>query len=378
MSKSLPKKHVDYWLLAIVSILLVWGLFTVSATSFPLSLQNFDHPWHYVWRQLVMVGGGLLLGLLFFKLKPEWLKKYGPYLFFANIVSLLLVFMPKIGLELQGSHRWLNLWFFLLQPSEFLKIFFAIYLAAWLVPRVEAKKQKRKEVLESWQTLTPFLLVIGALFVILIIQPDLSTLIIIAVMGVAMYFLAGTPVKHFLLLLGAGTAILLAAIKLAPYRLARLTAFLNPEANPLGTGFQLKQALIGLGSGGIAGIGGGLAFGLSKQKFGFLPHPTSDSIFAIVGEELGFLGAVLLVILFVILIWRGFKIANSLEDNFQRILASGIVFWIGFQAFFNIGGIIGILPLGGVPLPFFSQGGSHIITELAAMGILLNFSQTKN
>jgi cell division protein FtsW len=160
--------------------------------------------------------------------------------------------------------------------------------------------------------------------------------------------------------------------------LSRFTTFLNPEADPMGLGYQLKQSIIGIGSGKWLGIGSGLAFGLSQQKFGFLPHPTTDSIFAIIGEELGFVGAGFLIILFTLFAWRGFKVANHLEDGFSRILASGLVFWITFQALFNIGGIIGVMPLGGVPLPFFSYGGSHIITEMIGMGILLNLSRRVN
>lgn len=375
MSKVSEKKQIDYLLLFLFVLMLVWGIFTVSTASFPLSMKNFGHPWYYFWHQLAMIGLGLAVFFVFFLLKAETLQKIAFALFCANLAAMLLVFVPGLGIGLQGSHRWINFGFTLIQPSEFLKITFPLYLAAWLSSRLQAKKNGRKKEKGSWVFLLPFAIVIMILLAILMFQPDMSTMVIIALIGGAMYFLSGMPLWHILPLFAGGVAAVAIFIMQAPYRLQRLATFLNPEANLSSSGYQVKQSIVGIGSGRIIGIGSGLAFGLSRQKFGLLPHSTSDSIFAIIGEELGFVGAVVLILLFILFAWRGFQLAGRLENDFQRILCYGIVFWITFQAFFNIGGIIGILPLGGVPLPFFSYGGSHIIAEMAGMGILLNLSK---
>lgn len=216
-----------------------------------------------------------------------------------------------------------------------------------------------------------FGIILGLLGILLVLQPDISTLGVLALTGVGMYFLSNTPLWHTAAMLFGGAGILLLLIHLAPYRFSRLAVFLDPSLDPLGQGYQLKQALIGIGSGGLTGVGLGLSF----QKFGTLPEPISDSIFAIFAEEMGFAGSMLLVVLFLLFAWRSFFIANKVPDAFSRLCALGIAFWITLQALINVASMTGIFPLAGIPLPFISYGGSALLTELVALGILLNISK---
>jgi len=376
MARNKKKKNrgpIDRVLLIVILILIFWGLITVATVSFPTSLRSYGTPWYYLFNQLIRLGIGAVLAIVAFKLPLETIRKHSFWLLGGTLLLLLLVFVPKIGVKIGGASRWLNLGGFRLQPSEFLKITFLLYLANWL-----SKRKKDKEKKSFSQIFLPFIFMMAALLFILILQPDMSTLGIITISALVMYFIASTPLWHTLVITGSGLVGAIVLIKLEAYRMARLLVFLNPEKDPLGMGYQLRQALIAVGSGGLLGIGGGLSLGLSRQKLGFLPEPMTDSIFAIIGEEIGFIGCGLLISLFLVLLWRIFKIfKNAPSNSFEGLLAVGIGTWICFQTFFNIGGMLGLLPMGGVPLPFFSYGGSHIITELAAVGLLLNISKNK-
>jgi len=366
------KSQPDYFLLVIILILIIWGIFTVATVSFSFSLKKYGTAWRYLLHQLYFgLIPGLIIGFAFFKIKIENLKKISAFLFGLNLMLLLFVFLPKIGVRINGSRRWLKLGHIFFQPSEFLKITFILYLSAWLSSRVRQKTAKKK----NWQAPFVFLLTLAGLGIIFILQPDLSTLIIIALTGTLIYFVSSTPWWHSLLIGLSEGGLALILVKMAPYRINRILTFLNPQSDPLGKGYQLKQSLIAVGSGKLFGVGGGFNLGLSRQKFGFLLQPMTDSIFSVIGEELGFLGAVFLVSLFLAFAWRGIKVSLRSKSEFSRLLGLGIVSWITFQAFFNIGGIIGILPLAGIPLPFFSYGSSHLIGELAGAGILLNISR---
>ncbi len=219
-------------------------------------------------------------------------------------------------------------------------------------------------------TLIPFIVALGVISVLLIAQPDIGTLAIIAAVAGVIYFCATTPFWHTLALGGLGVLVLFLLIHLAPYRFDRLAVFLNPDLDPLGKGYQLKQAFIGIGSGGLTGRG----LGLSVQKFGFLPQPMSDSIFAVFAEEAGFFGSLLLILLFLAFVWRSLVLSKRIKDQFAMLLMIGISTWIALQALVNIGALSGLLPLTGIPLPFISYGGSALVSELIAMGILLNIS----
>jgi len=215
-------------------------------------------------------------------------------------------------------------------------------------------------------------MIVGIIAVLLALQPDIGTLGIVLLIASVMFFLSGTPFWQNLSILALGIGMIGLLIKTAPYRLNRWLVFINPDLDPMGRGYQLKQSLISIGSGGILGLG----LGMSRQKFGFLPQTIGDAIFPVFAEETGFIGGIILVGLFLIFLWQGFKIARLSRDRFSQLLGIGISFWIGFQALINICSMTGLFPLTGVPLPFISYGGSHLVSELAGLGILLNISKS--
>lgn len=378
MGRKERKLSVDPMLLGIISLLVFLGILILASVSASFSLLTFGTTYYFLNHQILL---GLLPGLalgaaVLFLIPAEAIRKWSFALLFFTGVLLVLVFVPFIG-NPEGAHRWIYLGPFSFQPSELLKLAFILYLASWLASRVPGKGKfsKKKKGVASWllegkETLFAFLAITGVLSFLLVSQPDVSTLGVIGITGIIMYFAAGTPVWHAPLMVLGGLGFLYVLIKLAPYRFSRLAVFLDPSLDPLGQGYQIKQALIGIGSGGITGVGLGLSF----QKFGFLPEPLSDSIFAIVAEEIGFLGATLVVLLFLLFAWRSFTLARRIEDPFSRMAIVGIASWITIQAFVNMGSITGLLPLTGIPLPFISYGGSALVVELVAMGILLKLT----
>ena len=357
-------KRPDYMLLGICIALVVAGILILASVSASFSLLRFGTTFYFFNHQL-LVGllPGLALAIVAFLVPLSALRRWSLPLLIGAVVLVGLVFIPGLGIKSGDALRWLSLGSFSFQPSEFLKPAFILYLAAWLANRVSAKKTDA--------TLIPFIVILGSIGLFLVSQPAVSTLGIIAITGLAMYFFSGTPLWHTLLILLGGLGGLLFLIRIAPYRLNRLAVFLDPSLDPLGKGYQIKQALIGIGSGGITGVGLGLSF----QKFGSLPEPIGDSIFAIFAEEIGFLGAGFLILLFLAFAWRSFMVAKRTEDAFSKNAAVGIACWITLQAFINIGSMIGMLPLTGVPLPFISYGGSALVAELIGIGILLNISK---
>jgi len=361
----------DRILISVILALIILGILIISSVSAPLSQERFGKPFYYLNRQILFgFLPGLILAIFVFKIPLDFLKKASLILFLINLILLALVLLPKIGLSLGGATRWISMGPISFQPSEFLKLTFPIYLASWLSSQKRGSSFKKERGGQNL-ILVAFLLMIIFLSLFLIFQPNISTLAIIILIALLIYFLADTPFWHsFFLILIVFVSILI-LIKIAPYRANRLMVFLNPEVDPMGIGYQMKQSLIAIGSGGSSGLG----LGMSKQKFGFLPQPISDSIFAIFAEETGFIGSLILISLFLVLFWRGFKVAKSTEDKFSKLIALGITFWLSIQAFINIGAMIGILPLTGIPLPFISYGGSHLITELIGVGILLNVSK---
>ena len=364
-------KTIDYPLAVISLILITWGIFTLATVSFPYSLQKHGNAWFFFIHQLIMISIGAILGFITFKIPLKKLKKWTFFLFLATLIILPLTFLPKIGVKIGGAKRWIALGSVLIQPSEILKLTFILYLAAWLSEKTKSKKFSSK-------LMWPFLVILGIMLAILILQPDMTTIIIIIITGLSMYFASKTPLKHIIALFVLLFLLFALFTVTSPYRFSRVKTFLNPNKQALKQAYQINQSLIAVGSGKTFGIDKGFAFGLSRQKFGFLPHPMTDSIFAIIGEELGFFGCTILILLFLLFAWRGFIISKKLGDKskeFERLLVLGIIIWIITQAFLNIGGIIKLLPLGGVPLPFFSYGGSHIITELIAVALLLNASK---
>ncbi len=371
------KRAINYYFLAAVIVLMFSGMLFLATLSAPASMQYFGNTNYYIFHQLIALGIGLIAGFVFYKIPLHILKKLSLAFLIISLLVLVAVFIPFIGTKFWGAKRWISVGNNTFQPSEFLKITAVLYLSAWLSSKFSESGRKgflilaKKGYYNFIKVFVPFLILLAIITVIFYFQRDVSTLVIISVTLVAIYFAAGTPIWHAILLILSGAGGLLVLIKIEPYRVQRFLTFLHPEKDPLGTGLQLKQSLISLGSGGIFGNG----LGMSTQKFGFLPQAMGDSIFAIVGEELGIVGCAVLVFLFLFFLWQGIKIASASTDKFSKLTAVGITTWIAFQAFFNIGSTLGLLPLSGIPLPFFSYGGSHIIAELMGVGILLNISK---
>jgi cell division protein FtsW len=364
-------------LLGVCTALVFLGILILTSVSASISLQRYGTTFYFLNHQLLLgLLPGLAAGFIAFLLPVNSLKKWAfPALLFS-LLLLLGVFLPLIGTE-TGAHRWIYVGPFSFQPSELVKLTFILYLASFLANRMERRGNPEKKqgfwskIGEGKETLLPFLAVVGVLAFFLILQPDISTLGVIAFTALFIYFAAGTPLWHTPLMAIGGLAALYVLVKVAPYRLSRLAVFLDPSLDPLGQGYQIKQALIGIGSGGLVGTGLGLSF----QKFGFLPEPISDSVFAVVAEEVGFLGASFVILLFLLFVWRGLLLAKRTDNMFAKLCMVGITSWIALQAFVNMGSIIGFLPLTGIPLPFISYGGSALVVELIAVGILLNMSK---
>ncbi|MBI4101472.1 MAG: putative lipid II flippase FtsW [Candidatus Nealsonbacteria bacterium] len=371
MEKRISKNSApDLFLLGSIAFLVVFGVIILASVSAPLSQAKIGTSYYFLNHQILYgLLPGLALALLAFKVRLETIKKWAPILLLINLVLLLLVFVPVIGVEAKGASRWLNFGLISFQPSELLKLTFVLYLASFLAARSQGQDKKSSN---FTQTFAVFLVIIGLIGLLLALQPDVSTLGIIAVVASLMYFLAQTPIWHSALIIILGTGGLALLVRFASYRINRLLTFLNPELDPMGKGYQAKQALITIGSGGLLGQG----LGLSQQKFGLLPEAMSDSIFAVFSEEAGFLGAILLLASFLVFLWASFRVIRRTKDSFPKLAALGITGWISLQALINISSMAGLLPLAGIPLPFVSYGGSALITELAGMGILLNISKS--
>lgn len=359
------RKRPDPVFLALLGALVAFGFIMLTSASGPLAFQRFDDPYWFVKHQLLY---GLLPGSAFFLLFANvdyraW-RRFAPHLLAASIVLLLVVFLPGIGAEWGTSKSWLHVGGFSLQPVEIVKLFFLVYLAALLERRAEAGEGG------VGTGLAPFLVALGAIALLLMLQPDLGSLLVIAAIAFAVYFVAGAPWLHIVGIIAAGAGAVALLIKSAPYRAARLMTFLHPELDPQGVGYHINQAFLAIGSGGWFGMG----LGHSKQKYLFLPEVAGDSIFAVISEELGFIFMLAVLSLLAAFILRMVRIAQRAPDPFGRFAAIGIAGWVFFQSLFNIGSMIGIMPMTGLPLPFVSYGGSSMAVLLGAMGVLANIS----
>jgi len=364
--KSITKKP-DYVLLTLIFCLVVFGLIMLSSATLPLAYSKFDGDSYWYVKHQILVGliPGLIIFFILLKIDYRKLKKYAFFLLAGNIILLVMVFIPGLGAEYGTARSWINIGGFSLQPSELLKLTFLIYLAVWL------EKRSVKALKDFYYSFLPFIFLIGLIAGLIILQPDMGTMFIVLLTALIVYFIGGGKIRHLLWLSVAGVIGLFALIKWSPYRVSRFTAFLHPELDPEGIGYHINQAMLAVGSGEIFGRG----FGQSRQKFLYLPEIPSDSIFAVMAEEMGFIMVTIFILILVYIFYRGIKIARSAPDTFGRIMAAGIVTWLVVQSFLNIGGMIGILPMTGVPLPFISFGGTALFSCLAAAGILLNISR---
>ncbi len=355
---------VDVVLLTLVSALVVFGLIMISSASVVMSKTVTGKDNFYFFSQLTAAGIGLLLMLVATRIDYKFWKKISVPFFIVNLAMLVAVFLPGLGFSHNGATRWINLGIFNYQPSESIKLALILFLAYWF-------EKKGEEVRDFEKGVVPFALISGAVIGLVLMQPDMGTCTVLAVTAGVMWFVAGARWKHVFTGIGAAVAGVAVLIKMAPYRMARLTVFMNPGADKSGAGYQITQALVAIGSGGIWGLG----FGRSRQKFNYLPEAATDSIFAVIAEELGLIRSTLVILVFLLFGFRGYKIAKSAPDGFARLTVVGITTWVVAQAFINILAILSLMPLTGVPLPFISYGGTSLVMLMFACGILLNISK---
>jgi cell division protein FtsW len=351
----------DKGLIIIVFALLIAGLIILSNASRTISQEDRGNTYYYFFHQLIYGGVvGVIAFLIAQKINYKFWRKVALILFFSSLVLSVLVFVPGLGYGRAGAQRWLSIGPLSFQPSEFLKLAFVIYLAAFF-----SKKERR------FNTLIPFLAIMTAVAGLMAVQSDVGTLGLIAIIGFIIYFLSGARFYQLTTVVLCYAAAFFALIRFFPHRMARFMVFLSPATDPRGIGYQINQALLAIGSGGIFGKG----LGDSQQKYNYLPEPMGDSIFAIYAEEVGFIGVLILIFLFFFLAFKGLKIGKKAPDDFGKLLAIGITSWLVIQAFINITAVTGLIPLTGIPLPFVSYGGTALIMSLAGAGILVNISK---
>lgn len=359
MSKVKTKQ--DFLLSLIVFVLIAFGLIMIYSVSKYYSLQVTKDVTDklYLTKQLWWLLLGIVSWAVFQSIDYKFWQKKSGYMLFITLGLLLLPILFGGG----SGERWVDLKFMTFQPSEIAKITLIFYLAGWF-----SSKRNTQEV----QKLFPsFCVIAGAIALIMLIQKDLGTLGVMVFILAATFMTAGASIYQLIAGLGLGGFLLWLAIKIEPYRLERLLTFLNPESNTLGSAYQIRNALIAIGSGGLWGLG----FGQSKQKYLYLPEAHTDSIFAIISEELGLIRASIIIILFAFIALRGYKIAMKAPDTFSRLVAVGITTWLFSQMFINIAAMLSLIPLTGIPLPFISYGGSSLIILLGAVGVLVNISK---
>ncbi len=345
----------DLWPVFCVLGLLLFGIVMVYDASSAQALQSFNDKYFFLKEQIKWVILGVGVGVAAFLFDYRRLKALALPALVTSIILLLAVFVPGLGVRAYGAHRWINLGFTVLQPSELAKLSLILYLSTWLTVKEKGR-------------LPAFMLLISILVGLIILEPDMGTAVVLLTTSISIYFVAGGEILGLLALV---PVIVLGAIGLAiksPYRLRRITTFFDPDSDPLGASYHIRQAIIAIGSGGIFGLG----LGNSRQKYSYLPESMTDSIFAIIAEELGLIGATILLGLFVFFFYRSFRAVLAVEDKFGKILGSGILFWLCSQTLVNIASMSALIPLTGVPLPLISYGGSALVTEMLGIGILFN------
>jgi cell division protein FtsW len=360
-SSRMPR--VDYWLIFSVLALALLGLVMVSSASITFADREIGRPFYYAIRQTIYIGVGVVAGMLLFKVRLVDLERMGMALLLSAFAMLLLVLVPGVGVEVNGASRWISVGLFRMQVSEPAKLFFIIYLASYLARHGEEVRTQISGFLKPLGLLT-----IAAL--LLLLEPDFGATVVLAAIVMGMIFMAGVKLLQFGGMLGLGAVLMAGMAVSSPYRMKRLTTFVDPWADPFDSGFQLTQSLIAIGRGEWFGVG----LGASIQKLFYLPEAHTDFVFAVLAEELGLLGVCTVIVLYAVLVWRAFVIAAQAvkaENFFASYLAYGIGIWFGLQSFINIGVNMGLLPTKGLTLPLMSYGGSSMVVMCAAVALLL-------
>ena len=361
----MPRKlSPDVWLFGVVLALVFFGVVMVYSASAIVAADRFGDPFFFLKKQLfwAFLGGGLLWAAL--RLDYRRLERLVVPLLVVSIALLVLVLLPPFGQAINGTRRWFRIGPLSFQPVELAKFALVLYLASFLTRRAAALRS-------FWQGLFPILLVAGTMALLTFVQPDLGNSLALVVLTLVLAYLAGAPFKHMAWVAAAALPLVALAVALKPYRWRRMVTFVNPWDDPQGSGFQIIQSFLALGSGGLTGRG----LGGSKHKLFYLPEPYTDFIFAIVGEELGLIGAVCVIALFAVLIWRGLRVGLRAPDPFGSYLALGLTVMLATQTLVNLGVVMGALPTKGLPLPFVSFGGSALLMTMFSAGVLLNISQ---
>lgn len=354
----------DKKLFVSIGLLLVGGLIFLSSASAVVAYTKFGQSDYFFKGQLYILIFGLAIFSFFYIIDYHIWRKYAFLFLGLSGLLLSLVFIPGFSSGTGTANSWLNIFGHSLQPSEFVKIFFIIYLAAWM-------QSRRNDLHDIKQGILPFVFVMSAIALLMLLQPDFGTLAIIGATSLVVYFVGGGKIFHLIIIVILAIIVMGAAIQFKGYQLDRFKCAFNSSANPKGECYQLNQSLIAVGSGGIIGRG----LGQSRQKFLYLPEVYGDSIFAVMAEEIGFVFGTLFLLLYLFLFCRILAVAKQAPDVFGKLIATGVASWLIIQMFLNIGGIIGLIPMTGVPLPLVSQGGSSLIASLIGLGIVANISR---
>ncbi|MGH9082603.1 MAG: putative lipid II flippase FtsW, partial [Acidimicrobiales bacterium] len=351
-------------LLLLVAVLCVAGTVMVGSASEVVSIETYGSPWSILARQCLWVALGLAGLAVTAKVDYHRWRRFGAVLLVLTFVLLLAVLVPGLGTHTSGSSRWLGFGPLTVQPSELAKLALALFGADLIVRHQEAGSPDKR-------IFGPLLVVTGAAAVLIIAQPDMGTTVVVCCVGLALLFASGVPMRPIARIVGGAAVLALMVGLVEPYRRQRLLSFFNPHAHASGSGYQVVQSLIGLGSGHVVGLG----LGNGREKWGFLPNAHTDFIFSVVGEELGLVGAACILGLLVAFCWFGLRAASRSPDGFGALLAMALVAWIAAETFINIGAVIGLLPVTGIPLPFISFGGSSLVITLVAAGLLVNIAR---
>lgn len=350
---------LDRRIFIVTLLFVIFGISAIADASSPYAIRQFDDPLFFAKQQVVWAGIGFVSLFICANIPYRFWERIAPFVFGVAIGFLILVLLPGFGKELLGARRWIHIGPISIQPAEIVKLGVAMYMA-----KVASKGLPFKS----------YLIPLGAVGFLIMLQPDLGTAMVVMSIGFIQFFLAGISIGNILATLGGGFVLVVLLILGSDYRRERLMTFLSETSDPLGSGYHVRQILLAIGSGGILGQG----IGQSRQKFLFLPETANDSIFAVMAEELGLIGGGIIIAGYIWFILLGLKIAKSAPDTFSRILAVGIVSWIGMQAFYNIGAMVSLVPLTGIPLPFISYGGSALVMMLSGVGILMSIARGDN
>ncbi|MBI2007198.1 MAG: putative lipid II flippase FtsW [Candidatus Blackburnbacteria bacterium] len=338
--------------------LVLFGLVMILNVSVVEAQTAFGDKFFYARRQIIWAIVGILLMFAFSKIPYRLLARFAIPVFILAVLLLIAVLIPGVSNTVLGARRWIEVGPIVIQPSEFAKFATVFYLA---------------HLFSRKRSIFAFLFSVGLVLGLVVLEPDLGTAVVIGGVSLILFFISGANLLYFLAFAALAALAGLALSVTSPYRKARLITFLDPTQDPLGASYHIRQILVALGSGGLFGLG----LGQSRQKYLFLPEPTTDSIFAIIGEELGFIGATAILAAFLFVVFRGLSIALKVKDVFGQYLAAGITIWIAVQVFVNLGAMVALIPLTGVPLPFVSYGGSSLVAVLSGVGVLLNISRRR-